>query len=477
MSVTAYTSFVGRDFTARLEAIMTAIRIEVPGLTDLNYSGIANVISRLLASESDFLAFYQDEAYSETALEYAQFKQSLLDQATLVDERGLLASGAEGYLTATKGGNFPNSDLVIPQYTDFSRSDALTYLSTSDIIFQITETSVEIPVIQGTLETLTLTQADFELSEITNRRSYNLGENVCAGTITVTSGSSPQILWTEVDSFWRSWPTDNHFLLNLVADGPNNTSDVVYLTLGDGSKGSNTFTGEMTVNYIITAGEAGNCGSDVVVDVPGEFSGVISVTNALPLRGGGPAEGTEPLRARIPAASRIQRRGMTTEDYNTLIKEKVPGIKYVQTLDRRVIDEIPHLCVVIYVVPIGGGPTPQTMIDNVLAVCTQWGHLGTWQDRYVVLDATEVPIDVACVLGIVAGYQSSTVISQVSAKIRNAFNVNNNTIGGIFSFGNLFSAVTSTLGVKSVIFSTPVMDLAVGNGKIFTLGNLSVTAK
>jgi len=475
MATTAYTTFVGRDFTARLEAIMTAIRTELPELTDLNYSGIANVLTRLLASESDYLAFYQDEAYEETCIEYAKFKQSLIDQATTVDEKALLASGAQGYLTATKGDDFPSTDLDIPQYTPFYRSDALTYLSTSDIVFQVSESSVEIPVIQGTLNTLTLTQADFDLSDITNKRTYNLGESVCANTVTVTTGADPVITWTEVDSFWQSTATDNHFQLNLMAEGPNDTSDVVYLTLGDGTKGVNTFTGDMTVNYIVTAGTDGNCGENVVVDVPGAFAGVISVTNLLPLRGGGPAEDTEELRLRIPEASRIQRRGVTKVDYNTLIKEHVSGVKYVQAADRNTVPEMPHLYVVIYAVPEGGGPLPGTMIDDIMAICEIYGHLGDWEGRYVILDAVEVALDVTCSLGIKTGYQSASVISQVVTKIQTALSVDNQTIAGTFSFGDLFSAITATAGVKYVNFVTPLIDQQAGIGEIFVAGDISVT--
>ena len=476
MSVTAYTTFVGRDFTARLEAIMTAIRAEVPGLTDLNYSGIANVLSRLLASESDFLAFYQDEAYSETALEYALFKQSLLDQAATVDERGLLASGAQGYLTATKGGNFPITDLDIPRYTDFTRSDALSYLSTTDIVFPVTETSVEIPVIQGTLETLTLTQADFELSEITNRRSYNLGENVCSGTVVVTSGVDPQVIWTEVDSFWQSQSSDNHFLLNLVADGPNDTSDIVYLTLGDGTYGANTFVGEMTVTYIVTAGASGNCGSGVVVDVPGEFSGVISVTNPLPLRGGGPAEENESLRARIPAATRIQRRAVNRLDYPTLLKDNVAGLKYCQAADRSTVFTLPYEYVTIYAVPEGGGALPQQMVDDIYAVLTDKGALGIWEGRYFVESAIEVPVDVTCTIGIVTGYQSASVISAVVTKIQTFLSVDNQTISGTLSFRELFSAIIATAGVKSEVLVTPSSDVTAGVGEILIAGTITVTA-
>jgi hypothetical protein len=346
----------------------------------------------------------------------------------------------------------------------------------AETVFQLTDTSVEIPIIQGTLHTLTLTQADFELSEITNRRSYNLGEMVCANTVVVTSGVDPQLSWTQVDSFWQSAPTDNHFLPNLVADGPNDTSDVVYLTLGDGTYGANTFIGDMTVNYIVTAGATGNCGSGVVVDVPSEFSGVISVTNPLPLRGGASAEEIASLRARIPAATRIQRRGVTLIDYNTLIPERVSGVKYCQSGDRTTLNLWPHEYVALYVVPYGGGPIPSTMRDDILGVLQEAGGELNWEGRYVIMDATEVPVDVTCVLGISIGYQSSPVISQVITKIQTALSVDNQTINGTLSFSSLFSSVVATAGVKSVNFTTPATDVSVGIGEILTAGTITVTA-
>jgi hypothetical protein len=476
MATSLYNTFVGRDFTARLEIIMAAIRAELPDLTDLNYSGIANVLSRLLASESDYLAFYQDEAYEESAVEYAKFKQSLIHLAATVDELPILASGAQGNLTATKGVDFPDEDLVIPQYTAFTRADALSYLSTDEITFQLAETSVEIPVLQGTLQTLSLVQADFTLLETSNRRVYNLGESVCAGTVTVTSGTSPATTWSEVDSFWRSLPTDNHFSLNLVADGPNDTTDVVYLTLGDGSKGANTFTGTMTVTYIVTDEADGNCGQGVVVDVPAELSGIIEVTNPLPFRGGAAAETTEHLRPRIPATTRAQRRGLTLPDYETIIPEHVPGLKYCQTADRTTNNFWPHEHVIIYAVPAGGGSLPEVMYNNILSVCQEYGHLLGWEGRYIILDATEVSVDVTCVVGVTLGFNSSTVLSQVSTKIQELLSVDNQTINGSLLFSNLFSAVISVSGVKSVNFTTPVADVSANVGEILVAGTISVTA-
>ena len=480
MATSAYTTFVGRDFTARLEAIMTAIRAELPELTDLNYSGIANVLTRLLASESDYLAFYQDEAYNETSIRYANFKQSILDAAATVDERATLATGATGYLTATKGQDFPvSSDLNIAKYTEFTRSDALPYLASEDTVFVVSQLSAQIPVIQGQLQTRTITKNDFELLGNTEYLAYNLGPMVANGTVTVTHTEDGTVTttWEQVESFWSSLSIEYHFLLDLVADEVNGEADTVNLVIGNGIHGLNNFLGTMTVTYIKTAGADGNCGPGLVIDVPSTLTDKISVTNAGALTGGGTAEGTEALRDRIPAASRIQRRGLSLEDYEALIMSNVPSVKYCQAADRTTLTDWPHLYLALYIVPEGGGLISDILTSEMLVILQEKGHLGAWDGRYVIKDVTQIPVDVTVNIGIVPGYVSSSVVAQVILKIQACLSVDNQTINGTFNFAEMSTAVNLTPGVRYAVFSTPVTDIEAGIGEFFVLGTITVTAE
>ena len=470
-----YTSFVGRDYTARFQAIITLLQAEVPGLTDLNYSGIANVFCRLLASESDYGAFYQDEAYEETSLSYAKFKQSLVDLATTVDQLPLLASSAQDLLTVTWAAGVTPVDTHIPIYSQCYRGDGLSYLTTVATTFYATQTSIQIPIIQGTLVTLTPSYTDFTASDMTGRLTYDLGPNVCAGSVSVSHGTAPVVQWTQVDSFWQSQPTDYHFLLVLVPDGPNGETDAVALTLGNGTQGCQQFIGPMTVTFVRTDGANGNCGPGVVTNPPSSLTGIISITNAAPLRGGGSAEGTESLRARIPAATHIQRRAVSDADYTPLIMTYVPGILDVQAADRTTLPTMPYLYDAIYVVPQGGPPLSSLMKSQILSVCQQRGRLGDWEGRYLVLDPTLTPVNVGVTIGIANGYDPSPVVSAVTAIIQSTLAVPNQVINGTLSYGNLFTSVSNTPGVRYANFATPIADMNAGIGELFVPGVITVT--
>jgi uncharacterized phage protein gp47/JayE len=80
------------------------------------------------------------------------------------------------------------------------------------------------------------------------------------------------------------------------------------------------------------------------------------------------------------------------------------------------------------------------------------------------------------VVGVTLGFNSSTVLSQVSTKIQELLSVDNQTINGSLLFSNLFSAVISVSGVKSVNFTTPVADVSANVGEILVAGTISVTA-
>ena len=82
---------------------------------------------------------------------------------------------------------------------------------------------------------------------------YNLGKNVSAGTVRVSSDSG-NTLWTEVDSFYRSFDDDNHFKLELYADLYDGETDTVYLVLGNGEHGLGVPITSLNVSYIKTDG-------------------------------------------------------------------------------------------------------------------------------------------------------------------------------------------------------------------------------
>jgi hypothetical protein len=130
--------------------------------------------------------------------------------------------------------------------------------------------------------------------------------------------------------------------------------------------------------------------------------------------------------------------------------------------------------VVIYVVPEGGGAMSSTLYNTIMDELTSIACLGGWSGRYILLDATEVPVNIACSIGVNYGYSSEVVISSVTAAINLFFHVDNNDIYRVFSLGSLHTTVMAVTGVSWVEFSG-VDNVYPEHGQITTIGNITIS--
>jgi hypothetical protein len=474
---TLYTDFSGRDYTANFERLLTILGQEVPELTDFNHSDAGISIIRLLCRETDMLSFYIDEVFAESFLYTARYKQSIIDIIKALDLYPKMANAASAVVTLelTPYGITLGNPVTIPKYTPVSRLDGVSYLTLAPVVLNPTHTSEEVPVIQGALQTQTLQANAFTTSfDVSGKPKYNLGANVAAYTVEVSENIDTP--WTLTSSFYRSMPTDRHFMLEVLGDAYNGVVDTVFLTIGDGVYGQGVPSGGLTVSYIITGGPAGNCGANVInrLDQTSAFFSLVRVASSTMASGGSFVESIEPLRKRVPAVVHTQRRAVTLDDYTALI-QSIPGVCHCQGADRNYGDEWPHFYVVLFVVPEGGGEMSQILLDRIYTQLFEWGHLGDWKERYLLYNATPVPLDVTCSIGITIGYIVENVRSQVIDSITNLISVDNMEIGGILSFSDVHQAVSRVPGVAWVEFSSPTHDIRSDIGFVTTLGTVTVT--
>ena len=461
-------TYTGRDFTSEYNRLIALLQSELPEYTDLNHSDAGIVLIRLLARETDQLNNYIDRVFSEGFLQTALFKQSLIELGMLVGYLPTISNAATTTITITRTFGM-EGDIEVPQYTEFTRSNGLIYVNTDAVT--MTGDAVTFSVTQGEYIELTKTSTDFDTVDWSGHLKLNLGVGVAANTVVMTSGTSPQYTWTEVDSFWRSTSTDRHFLLELDED------DNVWLVIGDGTSGASLPTStNINISYIKCDGKAGNCGAGMITSIPDALSGLVAtVTNPIIANGGADAESTDSIRRNIPRVVRTQRRGVTLEDYNTLV-ENIPGVLWCQALDRNSLDYYPWEFVALYVVPSGGGPMSTNFKNLILAELQDWGHMQNWSERYVLVDAVEVPVDVNVRIGLAPGYNSSTVIASVMSSLTDLFDIENRGISEPLLFTDLHYSVQNTTGVSYCEFTTPSVDVYPGDGGIITNGSFTVTA-
>jgi hypothetical protein len=460
-------NFARRDYSALLEEFEAGLIEALPEYTDLNHSDAGISIGRLNASDLDKLNFYIDYVAGEGFLSKAQARQSLIRLATVVGYLPTLAAAASTRFRITREEGV--SGLIsIPKYSAIPRADGLQYVTTDAVSIASVSESVEVNAVQGTVVERELAASDFRIVDRTKHPRLRLEAGV-AGGFTELSHGDPAQSWTNIDSFWRSWPTDLHFLLELNGD-----TDEVWLVLGDGKKGSLPPSGTMNLRYIRTAGASGNCGHSVIYGVPDGFSGVITCTNIEPATGGAAAENTESIRSMIPRMVQLQRRAVTTSDYPSLI-EHMPGVLHVQALDRNIDKYWPHDHMILYVVPDGGGPMSTLLKQQIWAVCGQWGHLGPWKERYILLDAVADPLNVAMRIGVLPNYSPEAVTTAAITSVTNLLAPQNRTIGGRLAFTDLQKTANSVTGLSWVEFDSPKQDVPAANGHIITAGVVTAT--
>ena len=460
-------TYTGRDFTSEYNRLIDLLQSELPEYTDLNHSDAGIVLIRLLARETDQLNNYIDRVFSEGFLQTAIFKQSLIELGRLVGYLPVIANAATSSIRLTRTFGI-EGDIDIPQYLEFTRSNGLKYINTDAAV--MTGESITIPVIQGEITEISLASTDFENIDWSGCAKYDLGTGVAANTITMTTGTEPVYSWSEVDSFWRSTPTDRHFLLEL------DESDEVWLVVGDGNRGASLTAGsEINISFIKTDGKSGNCGAGVITGIPESLFGIVgSVTNNIIANGGSDAEATESIRRNIPRVTRTQRRGVTLEDYEALV-ENIPGVLWCQALDRSQLNYFPWEFVALYIVPSGGGPMSDEFKSTIWSELADWGHMQNWENRYLLLDAEEYPVDVTVKIGVTTGYNSNTVTANVLTSLNNLFDISNRGISEELTFTDIHSTVQNTAGVSWCEFTTPTTNIQPGNGQIIVGGSFTVT--
>ena len=473
------TNFTARDYTAIFEWLLTILREEVPELTDFNYSDPGQALIRLFSRVTDSLSLYIDEAFAESFINSAKFKQSLIDIARSLDLMPKLPNSAVTTMGFTRKskyiGNVGDTGVIyLPKYTTVSKANGISYLFNEDVTMQALDNYAEVMVSQGVRVVETLTRNDFTQDLNTGRWFYNMGPGVAATSVSFVENSV--IPWAEQESFWRSFPTDDHFVLEVYADLYNGIADTVFLSIGNGVQGKALASGSSYVlSYIKCDGAAGNTGAGTINTLDVDNNNVmLTTTNIISATGGAGVESIEDYRLRIPKVVRTQRRAVTKEDYEAL-SLSIPGVKRAQGIDRNdEAYEFPWEYAVIYLVPEGGGEMSSTLYDSVMSMCRERGALGGWYRRYLLYNATEYPLDITVTLGVTYGYNPQSVISSVTTAINSFFHVDNRDIAEVFYIGDLHTVLMAVPGVSWIEFTDDVVNTDPGNGKIITIGSISI---
>ena len=467
MATTLPVSYSGRDFTAEFERLLTLLRQIAPEITDQNYAEFSNALVRLVASVSDLHNGYIDQAAQEAFCDWARFKRSQINIFRTVGYMPGLASSASTRLRLTRLAGVTGA-IEIPRWTAFGRLDGIEYLTTEAVTIPIGVDSVDVDALQGVAVTRTIQPEEFRIIDWSRRPKVSIGANICAGTVSMWSGE-PAVYWTETSTFFRIQATDRVYRLELNGD-----DDTVHLALGDGERGVSTPDEPLNIEFIRTAGAAGNGGSGTVTVVPDAFIAQISCTNIDQCSGGANAQSPDSIRREGPLVTEAQRRGVIKEDYDALLAD-LPGILHVRCYDKEDSPYWPHEHVIIYAVPDGGGELSEYHHRLILNLCQAKGVYERASGRYVILNAIRRTINIAARIGVLDGYVPATVGSAVGQALTALLAPENQLIEGRVAFATLHRVASSVAGVNYIEFDAPVVDIVCGQGEFPVPGTIQIT--
>lgn len=460
-------SLTGRDYTTELENLVDALQQELPEYTDYNHSSVGMAHLRLLARTVDQLNYFIDHVAQEGFLRTARFRQSLIDLGTVVGFIPKLSSPAMGYVVVTRVESLVG-DIRIPRFTSFFTQEYIPYITTTSAIMYANSNEKRIPVIQGQINVQHFPKEQMQIIDWTGNYKINLGKGVTSYYLDVWEmGESEKIFWQYCDGLWRSGPEDRHYFWEVDGD----TEDV-YLVIGNGENGKAPPSTGLYVQYVVTQGAKGNTPKNKIVLTPSNYSNKITVNNPETISGGANLEHRDSIRRGIPRLTRTQRRGVTLDDYATLV-ERIPGIVHAIAIDREKEKEYPYHYVVIYAIPEGGGELPDQLIEEIKKVLADYGHLGGWMGRYIIKDVIQRPIDITVTAGLNLGYSEEDAKEQIQKAIQNVFDAEIRDIGMALTYSELYKAI-SKIEAISWFKIDPVIDTTIAYNEVATLNNLTI---
>jgi hypothetical protein len=111
--------------------------------------------------------------------------------------------------------------------------------------------------------------------------------------------------------------------------------------------------------------------------------------------------------------------------------------------------------------------------EIILGELREWGHLGSWDNRYILLDAVAVPINITCRVNVSSGV-GSTVQNNVYQTILGLFSPDKNRLNGKFDFTGLNVTASRVAGVNWIEFDEPKTYVSLGIGQYPVPGIITV---
>ena len=352
--------YTDKDFESMNRRIDLLLDAVFPAWTDKYRGSFGNILKELFCFSMDVTTYYQDQQAIETRWGTAVRRESIIELARLI------AYTLSGASAATVDVVFSISavavgDVIIPAGTIVK-----TVGGGSVIRFQ---TLAAATITAGNLTSNTVSAENSESHNNTFTAEGDSNEDFILSQTPFLDGSQSVLIsadvWTKVDDFLDSGPTDKHYLVRV------DDNDRATIRVGDGTNGAIASPGaSVSVSYKIGGGEAGNVESSTITKIEGgPFYDTLSnrvnlsVSNTAAASGGANRETVEEARYAAPKSLRVLNRAVARTDFED-VAEQVTSVARSLMLTKIEDATIEAGRGRLYIVPEGGGvPSAQLKTD------------------------------------------------------------------------------------------------------------------
>lgn len=415
--------YTDKDFYSLRERVFDLIRSVFPDWSDEAVANFGNILVESFCWIEEVLTFYQDQQAREGRIAFAQLRRNMIALCKLIGYELDPASAATADVLLTISNPSALSGIVTPV--------------ASPVVVQTEE--VTNPVkgeLQGTVSfdlSLGETSKTFPWQNSITQTPYVVASNSRADQqIILPFGpflwgsevvSTPtQGVFTRVDSFFNSGPTDTHYRVQM---DQNDRATVIF---GDGKNGVIPV-GNITTAYKVGGGIYGNVEPNSLKKVVGKFTdsfghqAYITAANAAKAEGGAPREEVEAARVNAPESIRAINRTVAREDFEINAK-KVVGVGRALMLTSNETAVVGENRGKLFIVPTTGGAPSSLLLQQVedkLTLPPPDGYPHTLTFQLEVLPAVYREIDIDATIWLKEGYVPSAVKAAIDAALEDYF--------------------------------------------------------
>jgi len=325
-------SLVNLDFDTLKSTLKTYLK-EQSQFADYDFDGSnMSVLLDILTYNTHLNAFYTNMAISETFLDSAQLRNSVISKSKELNYVPRSARSSK----ATINISFPQSNLSvfqIPFGTRFTgKSGNGTFTFTTDQSYILYPSGDRFTSNVDIYDGNYITDTFVIDTSIENQRFIMSNDNIDTDSITVIvthDGGQTNTLYTQATNLYGLTPTSNVYFVQA-------TEDTKYeISFGDGIFGNYPLNGSVIyTNYRISSGGTSDGSTNFTLDDNlGPINGIGSASPTINVittaTGGFTAEGIESIRFNAPRHYQTQDRAVTSNDFKNLVLMNYKDVKAV----------------------------------------------------------------------------------------------------------------------------------------------------